>query len=59
MLCVGIRAINMPDFNVSTVILDLGVPDLQRGEVTVSRNTTKKNGAKNSAFSYFKPRYCS
>ena len=25
MLCVGIRAINMPDFTVSTVILDLGV----------------------------------
>ena len=32
----------MPDSALGAVILDSGVPDLQRGEVTVSRNTTKK-----------------
>ena len=49
----------MPDSALGAVIFDSGVPDLQRGEVTASGNTTKESGAKDSAFSYFKPRYCS
>jgi hypothetical protein len=38
----NIGASNVPDSALGAVILDSGVPDLQRGEVTVSRDTTKK-----------------
>ena len=42
MRCANIGAGNVPDSALGAVILDSGVPDQQRGEVTVSRNTTKK-----------------
>jgi hypothetical protein len=51
MRCVNIGASAVPDSALGAVILDSGVPDLQRGEVTVSRNTTKESGAMYSAFS--------
>ena len=51
MRCVNIGANAVPDSALGTVILDSGVPDLQRGEVTASRNTTKESEAKNSTFS--------
>ncbi len=44
----------MPDSALSTVILDLGVLDLQEGEVIASRNRIKKSGAKDSAVFYDK-----
>ena len=40
--CVNIRASAVPDFALSIVILDLGILDLQEGEVIASRNKIKK-----------------
>jgi hypothetical protein len=45
MRCANIGAINVPDIALSIVLLDLGVLDLQEGEVIASRNRTKKSGA--------------
>jgi hypothetical protein len=51
MRCANIGASAVPDSALGAVILDSGVPDLQRGEVTVSRNTTKKAEQKLRIFS--------
>jgi hypothetical protein len=42
MRCVNIRASAVPDIALSIVILDLGVLDLQEGEVIASKNRIKK-----------------
>ena len=49
MLCVNIGASNVPDIALSTMILDLGVPNLQESGVIASRNTTKKRSRSSAA----------
>jgi hypothetical protein len=50
MRCVNIRASAVPDSAITTVILDLGVPDLWEDEVIASRNRIKKAESKTPHF---------
>ena len=53
MRSVDIRASAVPDIALSVVILDLGVVDLQEGEVIACRNKQKKRSHESSVMNEY------